>query len=169
MSILDATTPHVRGYRAAEDTANSAAPTAAAPVVRRLRVSDYDHGFLETLSALRPTEMSREQFATILHSLGDDCRVWVAEVDGAVAATTTLLIERKFIHAGGIVGHVEDVAVNRNFQGRGIGKLLMEQVIAEARAAGCYKVILDCSDRVCGFYQSLGFRPQEISMRIDLV
>ena len=161
MSILESRTDHVR-ERFADDA------SAAAVRVRLLRLSDYDHGFLETLSALRPTAMSREQFAEVFHSLGDHCRVWVAEIDGVVAATTTLLIERKFIHAGGIVGHVEDVAVNRAFQGRGLGKVLMEHVIAEARAAGCYKVILDCGEHVQEFYKRLGLRANEICMRIDL-
>jgi glucosamine-phosphate N-acetyltransferase len=160
MSILQSRTDHVRECFADE--------TNRSVRMRLLRVTDYDHGFLETLSALRPTEMSREHFAEVFHSLGDHCRVWVAEVDGVVAATTTLLIERKFIHAGGTVAHVEDVAVNRAFQGRGLGKVLMEHVIVEARAAGCYKVILDCGEHVQAFYKRLGFRANEICMRIDL-
>ena len=160
MPILKSTTDHVRAF-VTDDAID-------APCIRLLRLSDYHHGFLEALSALRPTELSREQFTEIFHSLGEHCRVWVAEVDGVVAATTTLLIERKFIHAGGIVGHVEDVAVNRAFQGRGLGKFLMEHVIADARAAGCYKVILDCGEHVQEFCKRLGFRAIEICMRVDL-
>ena len=145
-----------------------ARPAEGAAVVRRLERGDYDRGFLEALSSLRPTELSRGHFERIFDALGDRCRVWVLEVDGTIAATCTLLLEQKFIHAGGLVGHVEDVAVHARWQGRGAGRTLLKRVIDDAREAGCYKVILDCGADVAGFYESLGFRRHEIEMRLDL-
>ena len=48
--------------------------------------------------------------------------IFVAILDGKVVGSTTLLIEPKFIHNGGLVGHIEDVVVNKEFQGQKIGE-----------------------------------------------
>ena len=69
MSILEARAEHVRAF-VPDDAID-------APRIRPLRLSDYDRGFIEALSALRPTELSRKQFSEIFHSLGEHCRVWV--------------------------------------------------------------------------------------------
>jgi glucosamine-phosphate N-acetyltransferase len=138
------------------------------PVARRLRREDFDRGFVQTLQSLRPSPLTRERFDEVFDALGDHCRVWVLEVDGAVAATATLLLERKFLHGGSVVGHVEDVAVGRAFQGRRLGKRLLAHVLSDARAAGCYKVILNCDQAVAGFYEGIGFHKQDVGMRIDL-
>jgi glucosamine-phosphate N-acetyltransferase len=140
----------------------------AAGLVRPLRASDYDLGFLEALSALRPTELSRERFEQICAALGDNCHLWVIERVGRVAESGSLLVEQKFIHAGGRVGHVEDVAVHPAWQGHGLGRVLMEALLADARRAGCYKVILDCDEHVARFYESLGFHRHGLLMRLDL-
>ena len=138
-------------------------------VVRRLHLDDFDRGFLETLASLRPSTMSKETFAQIFLSLGEHTRVWVLETGGIVAATCTLLIERKFLHGGGVVGHIEDVAVGAPWKGQGLGKHLLTWVIADARELGCYKLILDCAESVSGFYETLGFRRHEVEMRMNLL
>ena len=44
------------------------------------------------------------------------------------AGNVALLLEKKFIHSGGYIGHIEDVAVHPEFQGHGIGKALIERI-----------------------------------------
>jgi glucosamine-phosphate N-acetyltransferase len=51
----------------------------------------------------------------------------------------TLLLERKFIRGAGVAGHVEDVVVDEGSRGRGLGKLLLDALVALARELGCYK------------------------------
>jgi glucosamine-phosphate N-acetyltransferase len=81
--------------------------------------------------------------------------------------TATLLVEQKFIHHGGKVGHIEDVAVHRDRQLRGIGTRLVKHATEEARKLGCYKVILDCFERLAPFYARLGYRTFNVGMRND--
>ena len=51
----------------------------------------------------------------------------------------TLLVERKLIRNAGCAGHVEDVVVDASARGRGVGKALLDALVAKARALGCYK------------------------------
>jgi glucosamine-phosphate N-acetyltransferase len=140
--------------------------------VRELRRRDIDRGLLETLGNLSDLEgLSSEEAQRILAAMKRTSlyRVFVAvAADGQIIGATTLLVEQKFIHRGGLVGHIEDVAVRKGYQGRGIGGALVKAGIEMAEGLGCYKVILDCKEELAGFYEGLGFIRWELAMRIDL-
>ena len=103
-------------------------------------------------------------------------REHVVVVEGATAAGTgtagrsgvvacgTLVIEHKFIHGGMCVGHIEDVVVDASARGQGLGRRLLLKLVDAARAAGCYKAILNCKEENKGFYERCGFAPKELSM-----
>lgn len=98
-----------------------------------------------------------------------DNNIFIAATnEGKVVGATTLLIEQKFIHGCGLVGHMEDVIVHENFRGQGIANRLIEKAINVAREAGCYKVILNCKENLVPFYEKFGFKKHEIEMRLDL-
>ena len=50
--------------------------------------------------------------------------------------TATLFIESKFTDNSGLVGHIEDVVVEADFQGRRVGKKIIECVINVAKETG---------------------------------
>ena len=50
--------------------------------------------------------------------------IHVAVDNNKIVGSTTLFIEQKFIHDGGLVGHIEDVVVRKDYEGRGIGMKL---------------------------------------------
>jgi GNAT superfamily N-acetyltransferase len=67
-----------------------------------------------------------------------------------MVAHGTLLVERKFIHGGSIAGHIEDIVVNPEARGGGLGKNLVVGLKDLGLAVGCYKITLDCKvDRIC--------------------
>lgn len=85
--------------------------------------------------------------------------------DGAkIVGTGTLLVERKFIHDLGRVGHIEDIAVAKDQQGKKLGLRMIQALDYVAEAIGCYKSILDCSDANEGFYLKCGFRRVGLQM-----
>lgn len=134
---------------------------AASVTVRTLRKADLGNGFLETLDALRPaSELAPERALEVFRRLerNPDCVVAVAVLDGRVVGAATLLIEHKFINQAGRAGHIEDVAVAADQQGRGIGSALVHYLLERAAAAGCYKTILDCADELVPFYERFGFQ-----------
>lgn len=138
-------------------------------VIRSMNAVDLRRGFLETVRALRDTTLTPEQAIEVFRRrMRNKVRTFVALIDNKVVGTASLLIEPKFIHDGGVTGHVEDVAVHPDCQGKGIGALLVERLLEESRKEGCYKVILDCAEHVIPFYERMGFHKWERAMRIDL-
>jgi glucosamine-phosphate N-acetyltransferase len=137
--------------------------------IRELSGPDFTNGFLETLASLAEVNLPLSEALEIFRlRLRVGVRTYVAIVDDHLVGTLTLLVERKFIHGGGRVGHIEDVAIHREYQHRGIGSELMRHTVEEARKLGCYKLILNCFPDRVPFYERLGFRRHDTGMRLDL-
>jgi len=136
--------------------------------VREMTPADLHNGFLEALQSLAQVDLLPWQAEEVFRQrLGQGVRTYVAVHRQQVVGTASLLIERKYIHHGGLVGHIEDVAVRNGCQLRGIGTALVRYVTEEARKLGCYKVILDCFEHLIPFYERLGYRPHNFGLRID--
>lgn len=138
--------------------------------VRELKKEDLFNGFLTSLDSLRKaSDISKERAEEIFKKItsNKDHIIAVAVSDGKVVGSATLLIEQKFIHNGGLVGHIEDVVVDRNFQGKKIGKKIIEYLLEYSKNRGCYKTILDCNDYVKEFYERLGFKHNANALRFD--
>ena len=139
-------------------------------IIRELEEKDFKNGFLTTLDVLRETSsMSKGKALEIFKKIKSNPKhiIIIAEVEGRVIGSTTLLIEPKFIHQGGVVGHIEDVVVDKKFQGKKIGEKIITHVLEIAKNHGCYKTILDCSDSVKPFYEKLGFKHNSNELRFD--
>jgi glucosamine-phosphate N-acetyltransferase len=140
------------------------------PIIRELLEEDLQKGFLKTLDTLRQTSsINQEKALEILKEIKANPKhiIIIAELNGEIIGTTTLLIEPKFIHEGGIVGHIEDVVVKKEFQGRKIGQKIIKYVLQIAKNHGCYKTILDCSDDVKSFYEEMGFKQHSNELRFN--
>jgi glucosamine-phosphate N-acetyltransferase len=137
--------------------------------LRPIEQSDFNNGFLETLGNLSDVDLTPEEGIRIWRGRNAaGVRTVVAVEAGAVIGTASLILEQKFIHKGGIIGHIEDVAVHVDHQGKGVGSAVVKQLVELARESGCYKVILSCNDDNMAFYIRAGFRKYDNGMRIDL-
>ena len=139
-------------------------------IIREIQESDLEKGFLECLDNLKiASDLEKDSARNILNSILDDSNhiIHIAELDGKIVGSTTLLIEQKFIHKGGFVGHIEDVVVREGFERKQIGKRIIESLLEIAKNRGCYKTILDCKDDVKEFYEKIGFRHESNCMRFD--
>ncbi|HUT68385.1 MAG TPA: GNAT family N-acetyltransferase [Dehalococcoidales bacterium] len=98
-------------------------------------------------------------------------RLLVAEEDGEILGTTVLVILPGFTHGVSPFAVVEYVVVDEQYRRRGIGKLLMDYVIARSKEAGCYKIMLTSDKRreqAHQFYKSLGFAASAHGFRLYL-
>jgi glucosamine-phosphate N-acetyltransferase len=138
-------------------------------VIRELTGQDLTQRFLDTLASLAEVKLTVEEAAQIFQRrLRAGMRTFVALHHDQIVGTVSLFVEQKFIHHGGRAGHIEDVAVHHDHQRKGIGSLLTAHATEEARKAGCYKVILNCSDDRAPFYAKLGFQAHDRGMRLNL-
>merc|ERR1711913_252644 len=124
--------------------------------VRSLCLEDYDRGFLELLGQLTSVgNISREEWDTrfeAMKSCKDTYYVVVIE-DIALArviGAATLVVEKKFIHSCGLVGRLEDVVVSDVYR----GKQLVATTSLLATKLGCYKITLNCNDKMIKFYNA---------------
>ena len=138
--------------------------------IREIIETDIENGFLGTLDSLRKTSnLDKKIGKDILKKIisNPDHIIYVAEENGKIIGSTTLFIEQKFIHNGGKVGHIEDVVVSKEYEGRGIGFKLVNSLLEKARVMNCYKTILDCQDELIPFYERIGFKQESNQMRYN--
>lgn len=64
----------------------------------------------------------------------------ITDSSNAIVGTGALLVERKFIHQLGLVGHIEDIAVAKDQQGKKLGLRIIQALDFVAEKVGCYKV-----------------------------
>ena len=138
--------------------------------IREIKEDDIEKGFLETVDFLRNTSgLDRNKAREILKKIKQNPNhiIHVATDDGKIVGSTTLLIEQKLIHDGGFVGHIEDVVVRKDYEGRGIGMKLVISLLDVAKQRKCYKTILNCEDNLKSFYEKIGFKKATNEMRYD--
>jgi GNAT superfamily N-acetyltransferase len=95
----------------------------------------------------------------------------VGEVDGEVVATAQLTWVRHLTYVGGLMCVVESVRVRSDLRGRGLGRELMEHVIALGRNRGAARVELTTNAhrlRARQFYADLGFVASHVGMKYYL-
>ena len=138
--------------------------------IRNLHDTDYSTNYLQLLAqdfAINSNTITYTDFADYVSKLHNNHQIFVIENDNndtninatnsQIIGSSTIFIETKIIHNFGKVAHIEDVIVHNEHRGHGLGKLLLDKCIEIAKQEGCYKIILDCSDNNCKFYERCGF------------
>lgn len=106
-----------------------------------------------------------------LNELPHSREVLVAERDGQLLGTCTLNLIEHLAHNFARSGVVEDVVVDADARGLGVGRALMAKAAERARAWGCYKLALSSNqsrEAAQRFYEGLGFKPHGISLALRL-
>ena len=138
--------------------------------ISEIEEDDLEKGFLETLDFLRNASgLDKNKAREILKEIKQNPNyiIHVATDDKKIVGSTTLFIEQKFIHEGGLVGHIEDVVVRKDYEGQGIGMKLVISLLDVAKQKKCYKTILNCEDSLKIFYEKIGFKKTTNEMRYD--
>lgn len=72
----------------------------------------------------------------------DSATVYVAEIDGEIVGTATLVTVHHITYDCRPTGFIEAVHVMDTHRRRGIGTALLERLVEDARAGGCHKLQL---------------------------
>ena len=126
--------------------------------VSNLKKDDFSLDYfnlLGQLSNIEADKITKHEFDLFIDNLTDDHIIKVIKCENKIIATITILKETKILHNFKKVGHIEDVVVNSDFRGFGLGKKLIE--IAKNECIDCYKITLYCKDHNVAFYEKYGF------------
>ena len=108
-----------------------------------------------------------ESFISLIENIYKMGIIVIGVSDETIVCTGTIIIEPKIIHGGNSVGHIEDIVVLSSWRGKGLGSALIDHLKLYAFNNNCYKVILDCNERLENFYQQSGFSKYGIQMKIS--
>ncbi|KAI0700327.1 acyl-CoA N-acyltransferase [Cytidiella melzeri] len=138
--------------------------------LRPLAASDYKRGHLDVLKVLTvvtdPGEVAWVAQFNALKAAANTYYsiVMVDKASDRIIGVGTLFVERKFLRGLGSVGHIEDIAVDERQQGKKLGLRVIQALTGISENSGCYKTILNCSDKNIPFYQKCGFEKKENEM-----
>ncbi len=113
--------------------------------------------------------LAREALEAI--SVQPGMHLLVAELAGAVVGTVTLVVVPNLTHFAKPWAQVENMVVDEELRGRGLGRALLDRCIGLATEAGCYKVQLQSANQrleAHQFYQGFGFQPSSVGFRLYL-
>ena len=129
--------------------------------------------YLELLSMLTNIEyMSENKFLKKIDDIHLQGKIFICCIGSIqdrnfkIVGSGTIFIEHKIIHAGKSVGHIEDIVVHEDYRGMGISQKILDLLKNEALENNCYKVILDCKESLCHFYEKNGFSKRGTQMGI---
>ena len=134
---------------------------------RYLQKDDYNKGYLDLLSQLTEVNKNKityQKFCNFIDTLNENHIIIVITINNKLVASGTLLIENKIIHGISKVGHIEGIVVDGNSRGLGLGKHIINYITNLAEKNECYKVILNCKEENCGFYEKCGYEKKEFEM-----
>jgi len=137
--------------------------------LRPLQRSDYAAGFLDVLRVLTQVgDISLESWNSRydwMAARSDEYFVLcICDASGKVIGVGSLIAEKKFLRNLGTVGHIEDVAVAKDQQGKKLGLRMLHALDYIAEKVGCYKAILDCSEANRVFYEKCGYKLAGVQM-----
>jgi phosphinothricin acetyltransferase len=119
----------------------------------------YNQGIQDRVATLETEERTPEERAQWLEARGPRHPVLVAESDGAVVGWASLNVfnpRRAYEHVADLSLYVE-----REWRGRGVGRRLLDALVARARELGYHKLVLAAfpwNEAGMRAYQRAGFR-----------
>lgn len=142
--------------------------------IRPLASDDYKRGHLEVLKILSkvsdPGLSAYQAHFAAMKSSSPKAQAYfvisiVSRETDQVVGTGTVFVEKKFLRGLGSVGHIEDIAVSKDMQGKKLGLRVIQCLTAISESVGCYKTILNCSDEnIREFYFGLWCSPPVCTM-----
>ena len=133
---------------------------------QQLAITDAETERQHTL----PLEHYRKAFGEIGDFLG--LELLVAEEAGEVIGSLVLVIVPNLSHGARPWAVIENVIVDERYRRRGVGRLLMEYAVSQARAMDCCRIGLDSNkirDEAHQFYGAMGFETSAYSFRMSFV
>ncbi|KIO32617.1 hypothetical protein M407DRAFT_241324 [Tulasnella calospora MUT 4182] len=147
--------------------------------IRPLASTDLNRSQFDVLAALtqspKPTPEAYKSHFELLRTINASTTslglpptyltlVILSKSDDKIVATGSVVMERKFIRGLSLVGHIEDISVDKAVQGKRLGIRVVTALTEISEGLGAYKTILDCSEDNSPFYVKCGYKLKGLEM-----
>lgn len=138
--------------------------------IRPLASTDYTRGHLSVLGVLtQAPDVGAEAWEAQFQAMRSEPAAYyvvvvVSRETDQIVASGGVFVERKFLRGLGRVGHIEDIAVSREMQGKKLGLRMIQALTQISEDVGCYKTILNCNENNIAFYEKCGYEKREVEM-----
>lgn len=147
-------------------------------ILRNINLTEHDYEiYKELMSSFGDmSNISYDDYINYANTIIECGKfVLLAEDDGKIVGSISAIIEPKIFHKSHCI-HIEDVVVKKEYRKLGYGKKMIHELMNSFKQVasqkpdepGIYKFILTCKEENVGFYESLGFRKNEVEMRLDV-
>jgi glucosamine-phosphate N-acetyltransferase len=119
--------------------------------MRPLASTDHTRGHLSVLTVLTSApDPSESAYTTQFNTMKSTPNTYytiviVNKPTDTIVGVGCVFMERKFLRNLGLVGHIEDIAVDKKVQGAKLGLRIIQALTGISEAQGAYKTILNCS------------------------
>ena len=128
--------------------------------IRELKITDYS----QVIQIWKESFSNKFDQEINTKYISDPNSITLVSVDNnTISGVASLHIINKLTRT---LGLIEDVAVNENYRGKGIGKKLVQKLIGLASDKKCDKIVLNSSEKNSSFYKKIGFEKNQIQMII---
>ena len=128
--------------------------------IRELKITDYS----QVIQIWKQSFNNKFDQEINTKYISDPNSITLVSVDNnTISGVASLHIINKLTRT---LGLIEDVAVNENYRGKGIGKKLVQKLIGLASDKKCDKIVLNSSEKNSSFYKKIGFEKNQIQMII---
>jgi glucosamine-phosphate N-acetyltransferase len=123
-----------------------------------LASTDYTRGHLSVLGVLtQAPDVGAEAWEAQFQAMRSEPAAYyvvvvVSRETDQIVASGGVFVERKFLRGLGRVGHIEDIAVSREMQGKKLGLRMIQALTQISEDVGCYKTILNCNENNIGTF-----------------
>ena len=138
----------------------------------RLAEKEDIRGILECLSELSFAPYSSSvELSFLVRKTNPHMYTYVLEQipSKEIVGTASLIFEYKLSHEGKCSAYITDVVIKKEYQGTGLGTILIDYLIKDVKDFyNCYKITLNCTENLEKYYEKFGFKRSNIEMRLDL-
>ena len=108
---------------------------------------------LQSISEFKPSLDEYNKIWDKFNQIPNNFGIIALNQNHKVVGYGSIILEYKI--RGGIMGHIEDIAVHKDFYKMGIGKKIINYLLDFAKENNCYKVSLSSQEHNIDFYKKL--------------
>ena len=135
-------------------------------IITSQNIDDIKNNYIKLLSQLSiVNNIPSTDFQKYIDDIYKNGIIYIAILNNIkIIASGTIFLEQKIIRNYKMVGHIEDIVVDKDYRGFGISSAIINKLTEYGFENNSYKIILDCEENIKKVYEKCGFIQKSIQM-----